>query len=223
MPKPTCSNGCDREAFCRGLCAACYQRKRRAGAITIPVRPEGSWKPLPGFEGLYEISGTGIVWSLPRATTKGGVVRHRLDPGGYHQVTLSREGKHTTHRIHVLVLLAFRGPCPPGREGAHDDGNKDNNGLGNLWWKTRGENIADQVLHGTHPHASKVHCPYLHPYEGENLYILPNGGRVCKICERSRKCRNPECSNLRHDHENTPWPRGAALIKPGRYETEERD
>lgn len=37
---------------------------------------------------------------------------------------------------------------------------------------------------------SKTHCPQNHPYSGENLYLDPNGGRRCRICNRiSRKNR----------------------------------
>jgi NUMOD4 motif/HNH endonuclease len=221
VPKPSCANGCPKEAFCRGLCPACYQRARTAG-FKKPVRPEGTWRLIPGFEGLYDVATDGRVWSYPRATTPGGLIRHRLDDHGYHQVTLSKDGKHTTHRVHLLVLLAFRGPCPPGKEGAHDDGDKNNNTLPNLWYKTRGENIADQVLHGTHPWASKVHCPYGHEYTLENTGHYTNGGRWCRICGRSRQCRNPDCMRLNHDHVNTPWPAGAALIARERWRAGDR-
>ena len=29
-----------------------------------------TWKPVPGYEGLYEVSNHGQVWSAPRATTR---------------------------------------------------------------------------------------------------------------------------------------------------------
>lgn len=32
---------------------------------------------------------------------------------------------------------------------------------------------------------SKTKCPQGHPYSGANLYVMPNGGRVCKICRRA--------------------------------------
>jgi hypothetical protein len=210
MAKPTCSNGCAKEAFCRGLCAACYQRARLAGAFTKAVRPEGRWAPIPGYEGYYDAADDGRIWSHPRTTTPGGLVNHRLDDRGYHMVTLSKQGKHTTIRVHLLVLLAFRGPCPPGKEGTHDDGDKDNNTLANLWWKTHGENISDQVLHGTHPWASKVHCPWGHDYSEENTRLYKNS-RFCKTCDRTRSCRDPECTRPNHDHVNTPWPAGVAV------------
>ena len=35
-------------------------------------------------------------------------------------------------------------------------------------------------------HTNKTHCPYGHPYSGDNLYISPkSGSRACKICARN--------------------------------------
>lgn len=32
-----------------------------------------------------------------------------------------------------------------------------------------------------------THCPRGHPYEGENLYLHPNGCRICRTCQRERR------------------------------------
>lgn len=40
-----------------------------------------------------------------------------------------------------------------------------------------GENIATK-------NREKTHCPQGHPYSGDNLYIKPNGSRVCRTCRR---------------------------------------
>jgi hypothetical protein len=45
----------------------------------------------------------------------------------------------------------------------------------------------ENVLRGVSPaaqHAKKTHCPQGHEYSGSNLYIMPNGGRVCRTCTR---------------------------------------
>ena len=34
--------------------------------------------------------------------------------------------------------------------------------------------------------AAKTHCPRGHPLEGENLYVPPNGDRLCRTCRRAR-------------------------------------
>ncbi|MCP4493336.1 MAG: HNH endonuclease [Gammaproteobacteria bacterium] len=35
--------------------------------------------------------------------------------------------------------------------------------------------------------ARKTHCPQGHPYAGENLYVKPNGNRICRICSRKSR------------------------------------
>jgi hypothetical protein len=51
--------------------------------------------------------------------------------------------------VHQLVLEAFVGPKPsPKHQGAHWDGDLENNFVSNLRWATAKENIADKVRHG---------------------------------------------------------------------------
>jgi hypothetical protein len=34
-------------------------------------------------------------------------------------------------------------------------------------------------------HGTETHCPQNHPYEGDNLYVIPStGGRMCRECKR---------------------------------------
>lgn len=55
------------------------------------------------------------------------------------------------YRVHRLVLEAFVGPCPPGMECCHNNGNPADNRLENLRWDTRSANCLDAVQHGTSP------------------------------------------------------------------------
>ena len=34
--------------------------------------------------------------------------------------------------------------------------------------------------------ASKTHCPEGHPYDGDNTYSKPTGGRLCRSCRRTK-------------------------------------
>jgi hypothetical protein len=174
--------------------------------MSIFSLPEGNWLPVPGFEGFYAVSDDGRVHSLPRTTTKGRIIRQRHDPNGYLQVTLSREGRHTTHRVHILVLTAFREPRPPGLEGAHDDGDKDNCRLENLLWKTVSANRRDILRHGRHNYGNATHCKWGHRFTRSNTRIARNGQRVCRRCDNTRRCQRAGlCSLKAHDHEGTPW------------------
>lgn len=91
----------------------------------------------------YYIHDDGEVWS--------GKYKRRLSHGityGYHHVTLCKNNKKYTRRIHTLVLEHFIGKKPCGFEARHLDGNKDNNKLSNLRWGTKKENGEDKVEHG---------------------------------------------------------------------------
>ena len=108
------------------------------------------WKPIPGYKG-YEVSNLGRVRSLDRylpdgRRRKGTVLRASIDTGGYPTVTLGHRGQ---HRVHRIVMLAFCGPVPEGKEVCHLDGNRQNNAIPNLRYDTRLNNIKDAVRHGT--------------------------------------------------------------------------
>lgn len=94
------------------------------------------WKPVPGWETMYEVSNHGRVrrrWSIHTRKTsvnKYGYVTLILHAGTIH--------KHVT--VHALVMAAFVGPCPDGLEINHIDGDKSNNHPENLEYVTRSEN-----------------------------------------------------------------------------------
>lgn len=160
-----------------------------------------NWKPIPGFEGQYEVSDRGQVASLPRSVvsrwgTTYTVPRRVLvgvpNRGGYLRLQLSQDAFATNHSVHVLVLLAFVGPRPEGMLGCHNDGNPANNHLSNLRWDTPSSNSRDTVKHGTNPQANKTHCKNGHEFTPENTRILRDGrGRRCRACHReSQRIRN---------------------------------
>jgi hypothetical protein len=115
------------------------------------------WKAIWGFEGWYEVSSFGRVRALPRKIWdrrgyakpfQGKILRTPPDGFGYSQVNLSKYGKRTHTKVHLLVLETFVGPCPEGCEALHKDDVKKNNALRNLRWGTRLENNADKILNG---------------------------------------------------------------------------
>jgi NUMOD4 motif-containing protein/HNH endonuclease len=161
------------------------------------VTPE-RWCWIPGYEGLYRISDTADIWSFPRATTRGGLLKHVIGTAGYHWVTLTKDGKQARFQVHRLVLAAFDGPCPEGQEARHLDGNPANNRWepgteeeriaagGNLIWGTHSENILDKHRHGTDSQLNKTRCPKDHEYTPENTTFNGKGGRVCLTCKREK-------------------------------------
>ncbi len=109
------------------------------------------WKPVVGYEGLYEVSNYGRVKSLNRIITqKNGIQREvpekiltQSDAGGYLQVCLSKEGKSRSYGVHVLVGRAFVEGYDPNKayEINHKDENKKNNRWDNLEWCDREYNL----------------------------------------------------------------------------------
>lgn len=104
------------------------------------------WRDIEGFPD-YQVSNLGRIRS--HKTGKWHFLKLRVRDGGYKQVYLYRDGKSSTKRVHRLVLEAFVGPCPPGMETCHGDGNPSNNHLSNLRWDTHSSNIQDAMRHGT--------------------------------------------------------------------------
>lgn len=111
------------------------------------------WRPVVGYEGIYEVSDHGRVRSLDRFNHigrryRGRVLRPSTDRGGYQRVVLSQNGNCKTAKIHSLVLEAFVGPRPDGLHVCHGDSNPANNHLSNLRYATQSENQGrDANLH----------------------------------------------------------------------------
>jgi HNH endonuclease/NUMOD4 motif len=163
---------------------------------TLPFLHRGEaerWLPVVGYEGVYAVSDLGRVRSLARviivATPSGGtferpirarVMKTHVDAQGYLAVRLSgRDSSGSPTTVHRLVAAAFIGPCPPGQEVRHLDGDRTNCVLVNLAYGTHSDNVHDSVQHGTHPWASRTKCP-----EGHKL--LPHteaDGRTHRRCQ----------------------------------------
>jgi hypothetical protein len=154
------------------------------------------WLPVPGYEGLYEVSDAGSVRSVPRVVLRSVIIPVKRagkllkgTPRQHHgdlKVYLCKNGRPTTCLVHRLVLLAFVGPCPPGYECLHDDGNPANNVLSNLHWGTPLENAQDMLRHGTNYCARKTMCRRGHLLLPPNLgrYSQQKGERNCLACMR---------------------------------------
>jgi hypothetical protein len=127
---------------------------------------EEIWKPIPGYENLYEASSLGNIRSVDRTVLDERNQKQRtrtfrgrqLSPNinkdsGRHSVMLSKEGKTKRFTVARLICLAFHGLPPEGKNLVlHYDDIHTNNMPENLRWGNHLENLEDCVRNrGSHP------------------------------------------------------------------------
>ena len=119
------------------------------------------WKPISGYEGLYEVSNKGQIRSIPRLVhysagydriNKGRVLEpvkaSRNKNCDYFRVSLSKNNIVRQFPVHRIVAENF----VPRKSGCdfvnHIDGNKHNNAVENLEWVTASGNKMHAVYTG---------------------------------------------------------------------------
>lgn len=133
------------------------------------------WRPVVGYEGLYEVSNLGRVKSVERDMTtqrrdKNGKVStyiyhvkerilkqgRRID--GYADVSLSFKGQTILHCVHRLLAEAWI-PNPNNYNYVnHIDLDKTNNSLNNLEWVSCSGNMNHAVQRYANPQSIAIYC-----------------------------------------------------------------
>lgn len=93
-------------------------------------------KPIRGWEGLYEITSNGEVFSL----RKGIYLKPRLSMDGYKRVCLCNDNKRREYRVARLVAEAFIENPENKSQVNHKDYDRQNDCTDNLEWVTNYEN-----------------------------------------------------------------------------------
>lgn len=130
-----------------------------------------SWKPIAGYEGLYEVSDHGRVRSLDHtrtfsnrwggtnsATVKGRILKPQPQRTGYLHVGLCKDGVVKYERVHRLVATAFLDNPGGLPEVNHKDEDKANNGANNLEWCDRRYNNTFGSLRDRQKGAGNMHA-----------------------------------------------------------------
>jgi hypothetical protein len=113
-----------------------------------PVLSQQEWRPVVGYEGLYEISNYGMLRrcdKLSRFYSKGRTRKWSVGETGYMRTALCENGKVRYVSAHQTVAAAFLGPCPEGMQVDHKDGNKFNNKPENLQYASPKDNTRRHI------------------------------------------------------------------------------
>ena len=111
------------------------------------------WKPIKGYEWIYEVSNLGRVKRLETLVkNKNGyrLVKEKIlnIPSYIYQTVFLSNGKVKQHYVHRLVATAFIENPLNKEQVNHKDGNKLNNNVSNLEWVTKAENQIHAIENG---------------------------------------------------------------------------
>lgn len=136
------------------------------------------WCDIKNYEGLYQVSNTGLVKSLRRTIVQSNgkvitqpekILKSAYNKSGYEFVALCKDGKCTSTRIHRLVALHFIDNPEGLPQVNHIDSNKKNNDVENLEWCTAKQNMDHSYSIGSHSYFSEDHP------NGKMVYLVVSG------------------------------------------------
>lgn len=167
------------------------------------------WRPVVGYEGLYEVSDLGVVRSVTyvrkyrNSRRIGRVIRHAVNHRGYIVVRLCRDAVERSLMVHRLVLESFVGVRPDGLECRHFDGDKTNNALLNLSWGTSKENTADRIRHGTLSHGERSGRAVISDAVACEIKRRVTAGEKCARVAREYGVSRGLVSHIKHGRRRT--------------------
>ena len=180
------------------------------------------WKPVTGYEGLYEVSDIGEIRSCDRyiktdirhvksRLIKGKTLFQNKKRNGYLTVDLSKEGKVKTTLVHRIVAEAYL-PNPDGLHFVnHKDSNRTNNAVSNLEWVTSSENRLHGMEYGNVTFRKKaVLCIengtiFESPVNAVDWIIKNYPGRVCGELKTAAGNIRSACKGFRNNAYGFTW------------------
>tara|TARA_R110000851_G_C12768558_1_gene533885 strand:+ start:99 stop:593 length:495 start_codon:yes stop_codon:yes gene_type:complete len=103
------------------------------------------YKDIPNYEGMYQVSSSGVVKSLKRkGVLNDRILKLSVNSRGYLKCSLHKDGKLKTSKVHQLVAMAFLNHKPNWYEMVVDHINniKTDNNVENLQVITHRENTS---------------------------------------------------------------------------------
>ena len=160
------------------------------------------WRDIRGYEGLYQVSNTGLVRSLDREVNGKflrGKVLSSYSKHTYPVVALCNVNGKKSVRVHRIVAETFLENPYNLPEVNHIDGNKNNNHVENLEWCTHLENTNHAWATGLTPPPPSEKPVEVEMYVGDfklaTFCALDIAGQItgiasediCKCCKGRRK------------------------------------
>jgi len=157
------------------------------------------WKPVVGYENLYEVSDKGRIRSVGRIVNacygskmslKGKILKPIKCTGGYLCIDLCKEGTKKRYLIHRLVAQAFipnqdNLPCIN-----HKDENPYHNNVDNLEYCTQKYNIN----YGTRTQRA-VEKQRNHPNKSKKVYQYTLDNQLVKVWDSTMECQRNGFNN----------------------------
>lgn len=133
---------------------------------------------IPWAEG-YRAGDDGRIQSSKRGDGIWRDLKPRISEKGYHRFLLRVGGRDHECQRARLVLEAFVGPCPPGKQACHHpDPDPANCRLDNLRWDTPRENNRDIDRQGRRLEGEKHHHAKLSAADARNVLIRAEAGET---------------------------------------------
>ena len=145
------------------------------------------WKPVVGYEGLYEVSDWGNVKSLRFRNQKFAKnLTQKTNNKGYKVVDLTQKGKTKVALVHRLVAMAFVDNPNKHPIVNHKDENPLNNQADNLEWCTYSYNTTYSM--NIHPERRKINANNLEKYSPRNKKGVPHkyNNRIAVVDENNK-------------------------------------
>lgn len=143
------------------------------------------WRDVVGYEGMYQVSSFGRVYSIARRCGYRSAVNGRfLKPSsrkGYLCYGLCKGGRKTEHCAHRLVAIAFIDNPENKPQINHIDNNPSNNNVKNLEWCTVYENSLHSQRQDRQVHKA-VPIIATNTITGEKYYF-PSQYQAAKHCK----------------------------------------
>jgi hypothetical protein len=160
------------------------------------------WRDIPGYEGRYQCTRSGLFRSLLRRKKLLKTSRHR---DGYDKLKLSdAHGRKRTFHPHTLIALTFLGPRPAGHLIDHENINHADHQMNNLRYVTPSESNRNRHPRGEGPQSTGEPGVYHHGLGGYCVRLQKKRlGRYMTIDEarevadkfRAAQRRAKECTN----------------------------